>query len=255
MSQDMETIERQLPALRRYGALLMGSKQAADDRIELILKTMPSTAWRQLADDRTLLYEIFHGTCSSLDKSALQPADFTPQDRRVVTALHKLSLTTRSLLLLTNDGDSFDNQRLASILGLTAHDMPTRLMRARSALQAALENRLCVIVEDDLIAMHDLQAEISGKGFHVAGTAKNRAEAYELADELKPDIGIIDLALPEGATAGAEIADHLRHRFASKIIYVTAFAKIARDIAGPGDKIVSKPWSPTSLTQAMNAAG
>ena len=253
MPRDTKMIERQLPDLRRYGALLLGSKGAADDRIEAILNGLPPMAWRQIAADRTLLLEIFQDTCSSMNMPALQPADFTERDRSLLIGLHKLNLTTRSLLLLTTAGEGFSNDRMATILGLAVHDMPAKIMRARTNLAAALRNRLCVIVEDDLIAMRDLQAEVTNRGFCVAGTAKNQREAYGLADEMKPDIGIIDLALPEGAVAGAEVAERLRERFASKIIFVTAFAKMAKDIAAPGDKIVSKPWSPTSLNQAMAA--
>lgn len=254
MSEETNKIEKQLPDLRRYGALLLGSKAAADDRIELILENLPPSAWRSLADDRTLLFEAFHETNSPSAFPFLQLDDFSRQDQRVVSALHKLNLATRSLLLLTmTTGDDFDNDRLSTILGLPAHGMPVRLMRSRSQLAAALQNRLCVIVEDDLIAMRDLQAEVTSRGFCVAGTAKNQREAYGLVDEVKPDIGIIDLALPEGADAGAPIAERLRERSASKIIFVTAFAKLAGELIGPEDEIVSKPWSPTSLNQAMAA--
>ena len=253
MPQDIKMIEGQLPGLRRYGALLLGSKDAADDRIEAILNGLPSSAWRQIAADRTLLLEIFQDTCSTMRMPVLQSADFCERDRNLLVGLHKLNLTTRSLLLLTTVGESFSHDRMATVLGLPVRDMPAKIMRARSHLAAALQNRLCVIVEDDLIAMRDLQAEVTNRGFCVAGTAKNQREAYGLADEMKPDIGIIDLALPEGAVAGAEFAERLRDRFASKIIFVTAFAKIAKEMAAPGDKIVSKPWSPASLNQAMEA--
>jgi hypothetical protein len=252
MPQEIETIERQLPSLRRFGALLIGSKKAADDRIELILSNLPSTALSRLADDRTVLFEIFHGTCSSQAAPIIQPSGFSENDRRLVAALHKLSLATRGLLLLATT-EGFSHERMATILGLPAHEMPVRIMKARSQLAAALQNRLCVIVEDDMIALRDLQAEVTSKGFCVVGTAKNQGEAYGLADQMRPDIGFIDLALPEGATAGADSAERLRERFASKIIFVTAFSKLAKEIAGPGDMIVSKPWSPTSLNKAMSA--
>lgn len=253
MSQDLKTIERQLPGLRRYGALLLGSKPAADDRIERILKDLSSTAWRQLAEDRTLLYEMFFAACSSEPSPALQLTDFRESDHRHIAALNKMSLEMRGLMLLSTAGPAFSEDRVATILGVPVRGMSARLMSASRHFAAALQDRLCVIVEDDLIAMSDLEAEISNKGFGVAGTAKNQQEAFDLVDEVKPDIGIIDLALPEGMTAGAEIAKRLRERFASKIVFVTAFAGIAEQVAGPNDKIVSKPWSPATLNRAMVA--
>ena len=111
-----------------------------------------------------------------------------------------------------------------------------------------------MIVEDDLIAMRDLQAELIEEEVGIAGTAKNHADALSLTGRLRPDIALIDLALPEGATAGADIAERLRKRFATKIIFVTAFARKAKELAGPSDMIVPKPWTSGSLRHAISVA-
>lgn len=237
----------QLPALRRYGALLLGSKRRADDHLERLLVGSAITDDLRDADP----YAVFHA--ASLPAPDLSLDDFARVDHNLLVALHKLAPFDRALLLLTTAA-SLGHERVAAILGGTKADIRTKLARARSLMDASYKNRLCMIVEDDLIAMRDLQAELAQERVGVAGMAKNRTEALGLAEDMRPDIAIIDLALPEGATAGADVAERLRQRSATRIIFVTAFAKIARGLAGPRDMIVPKPWSTGSLKQAIAGA-
>jgi hypothetical protein len=252
-TESIEAIAANLPRLRRYGALLLGSKALADQRIEAALACAPAGRWGRFSGDPCTLYQAFHDQLATLPELKLQRDDFMRRDHRMVVTLHKLSLFDRALLLLTSIED-FTLPELGVILSVPDRDLDLRLARARSLLEAGYHNRLCFIVEDDLIAMRDLQAEVTMSRLGVAALAKNRTEAFNLADQVKPDIGIIDLALPEGATAGAEVAKRLRERFATKIIFVTAFGKIAHELADPRDAIVTKPWSPASLKQAIAMA-
>ncbi|MEZ5933541.1 MAG: response regulator [Alphaproteobacteria bacterium] len=236
-------LQSEIPALRRYGALLLGSKQRADDHLERMLA--------EVTDGGDDLYRIFHR--HPFPGSELRLDDFVKTDHRLLAALHKLAPDDRALLLLTTSA-GFGCERVAGILGRPLNDVPARLMRARALMQASCQNRLCMIVEDDLITLRHLQAELTDQKLGVAGTAKNRTEAFGLSDQVRPDIAIIDLALPEGATAGADVAERLRDRFATRIIYVTAFAKIAKDLARSGDRIVPKPWASGLLKQAVRMA-
>ena len=237
----------QLPALRRYGALLLGSKRRADDHLERLLVDGAIEDGARGADP----YSVFHA--ASLPAPDLCLDDFARADHHLLVALHKLALFDRALLLLATTA-SLGHERVAGILGGTADSILAKLARARSLIDASYRNRLCMIVEDDLIAMRDLQAELAQERMGVAGLAKNRTEALGLAEDMRPDIALIDLALPEGATAGADVAERLRERSATRIIFVTAFAKIAKGLAGPKDMIVPKPWSTGSLKQAIASA-
>ena len=237
----------QLPALRRYGALLLGSKRIADDHLERLLIGDAIEDGVRGADP----YAVFHAT--PLPTPDLSLDDFARADHHLLVALHKLAPFDRALLLLTTTA-SLGHERVAGILGGTAADIRSRLARARSLIEASCRNRLCMIVEDDLIAMRDLQAELAQERMGIAGMAKNRTEALGLAEDMRPDIALIDLALPEGATAGADVAERLRERSATRIIFVTAFTKIAKGLAGPKDMIVPKPWSTGSLKQAIASA-
>ncbi len=236
-----------LPALRRYGALLLGSKRSADDHLERVLADADVEGIRTAQD----LYRQFH--LPALPAPRLDLDDFAEGDRRLLLTLHKLPLGDRALLLLTSMA-ALDGESVAEILQKQAVDIPVRLANARSLMRAGYSNRLCMIVEDDLIALRDLEAELLHERLGVAGTAKNRAEALGLTDSIRPDLALIDLALPEGATAGADVAARLRQRFRTRIIFVTAFVDIAARLAGPGDSIVPKPWSQKSLKQALAVA-
>jgi CheY-like chemotaxis protein len=237
------TLQSEIPALRRYGALLIGSKRRADDHLECVLDEIETGA-----DDP---YRLFH--TKPLPGAELKLDDFASSDHRLLVALHKLAAEDRALLLLSAMA-KVGCERVAAILGRSPSDIPGRMMRARSLVESSRQNRLCMIVEDDLITLRDLQAEVTEHQLGVAGTAKNRTEAFGLTDQVRPDIAIIDLALPEGATAGADVAERLRERFATRIIYVTAFAKLAKDLARTGDRIVPKPWASGSLKQAITMA-
>lgn len=242
-----------LRRLRRHGALLLGSKAAADKRIGQTLTELPGVSLERMQNEIKVLFWGFHQLDPSLAANDLISEDFAKADQAMVSALHKISMTDRALLLLRVT-EGFDDSATAFILGLPILEVKTRVARARMLLQASLVGRLCMIVEDDLIAMRDLQAEVVQGGLSIGGAAKNLTEAIGLVDQIRPDIGIIDLALPEGTLAGAEIATRLRERFGSRIVFVTAFEKQARDIAKPDDSIVSKPWSRATLSKAIAGA-
>lgn len=241
------TIYSELPALRRYGALLLGSKERADDHIEERL----SDAVSSVDVDDLDPYELFHS--GPLPGSELKPEDFSRADHHLLRTLHKLAVDDRARLLLAVTAN-LEIAHIGSIFSETVQTAAARLARARMLMEASHRNRLCMIVEDDVIAMRHLQAELTEEHVGIAGTAKNRTDAFGLVDRLQPDIALIDLALPEGATAGADIAERLRRRFATKIIFVTAFAKIAKELATPSDMIVPKPWSAGSLKHAISVA-
>ena len=250
---ELHAIEACLPRLRRHAALLLGSRRAADVEIEALLRMASPAELRYFAGDELGLLRVFYQQIRAAKRVILIAHDFAEQDRSLMIALHKLTWLDRCMLLLS-EIERLDARASSALLGLSITAVAARLPRARELLAAALENRLCIIVEDDLIAMRDLQIQAIQGGLCVVGMAKNQSEAYDLVDSMKPDIGIVDLALPEGSEAGAEIADLLRRRAASRIVFVTAFEKIAAELARPEDKVIGKPWSRSLLRQAIVAS-
>lgn len=64
-----------------------------------------------------------------------------------------------------------------------------------------------IIAEDHTIVLEGVQALLEREGFEVVGVAKDGRKAVELARELKPDIAILDIAMPvlNGIDAAREI--------------------------------------------------
>jgi DNA-binding NarL/FixJ family response regulator len=65
-----------------------------------------------------------------------------------------------------------------------------------------------LLAEDEQIVRQGVRALLEGEGFEVVGEASDGREAIRVAERLKPDIAIVDLAMPNmnGASAARELA-------------------------------------------------
>jgi len=80
-----------------------------------------------------------------------------------------------------------------------------------------------LIVEDEGLVAEDLKETLNEMGYEVPGIADTGEGAIAFANELRPDLILMDINLSgamDGITAGGEI----RSRWGIPIIYVTAFA-------------------------------
>lgn len=66
-------------------------------------------------------------------------------------------------------------------------------------------------VDDDRGFLHEIQEVLEEEGFEVAGTASDGTEAVAMADELCPDVVLMDLRMPtlDGIGAARLIKQHL----------------------------------------------
>src|SRR5215213_9953594 len=126
-------------------------------------------------------------------------------------------------------------------------------MPAQSAKPSAL--RRVVVAEDETLIRMDLVEMLSEEGYDVVGQAGDGQQAVELAEEMRPDLVIMDVKMPrrDGIDAAAEIA---RKRIAPVVI-LTAFSQRdlverARD-AGAMAYLV-KPFSKSDLVPAIEMA-
>ena len=70
-----------------------------------------------------------------------------------------------------------------------------------------------LIVEDERIVAEDIQISLAKLGYSVAGIAASGEEAVEKAEELCPDLVLMDIKL-KGDMDGVEAAEQIRARFA-----------------------------------------
>lgn len=80
-----------------------------------------------------------------------------------------------------------------------------------------------LVVEDESIVSKDIQHSLKKLGYHVVGAASMGEKAIELAQELKPDIVLMDIML-KGEMNGIEAATRIREMLHIPVIYLTAYA-------------------------------
>lgn len=79
-----------------------------------------------------------------------------------------------------------------------------------------------LIVEDDAAASLAVRSIIEGAGYEVVGTASSGEEALTIAEELNPDVAIMDIRLP--GMDGIETTRQLVERHNLAVMIVTAYA-------------------------------
>lgn len=115
--------------------------------------------------------------------------------------------------------------------------------------------RRVLIAEDEALIRLDLAEMLREEGYEIVGEAGDGQEAVELAEQLKPDLVIMDVKMPrrDGIDAASEIATN---RIAP-IVVLTAFSQRdlverARD-AGAMAYLV-KPFTASDLIPAIELA-
>jgi len=110
-----------------------------------------------------------------------------------------------------------------------------------------------LIVDDASFMRMMLRNILSSHGYQIVGEAENGLKAIEAYQQLKPDIMLIDLIMPEmgGIEAVKRIVQIDPH---AKIIICSAMGQQALVVeamqAGAKDFII-KPFQPTSVTEAV----
>ena len=115
--------------------------------------------------------------------------------------------------------------------------------------------RRVIVAEDETLIRLDIVEILRGEGYDVVAEADNGEKAVELAQELKPDLVLMDVKMPvmDGITAAEQI---VKARIAP-VVLLTAFSQKelverARD-AGAMAYVV-KPFSPADLIPAIEIA-
>lgn len=116
-------------------------------------------------------------------------------------------------------------------------------------------HRTVVIAEDETLIRMDLAEMLTEEGYVVVGEAGDGARAIELAEELRPDLVILDVKMP--VLDGISAAEAIAGKRIAPVVILTAFSQRdlverARD-AGAMAYLV-KPFSKTDLVPAIEMA-
>ncbi|TET42093.1 MAG: PAS domain S-box protein [Dehalococcoidia bacterium] len=80
-----------------------------------------------------------------------------------------------------------------------------------------------LIVEDERILAEDIRGSLANLGFSVAAVSSSGEAAIEKAEELRPDLVLMDIVL-RGDMDGIQAAEQIRTRFNIPVVYLTAYA-------------------------------
>ncbi|NYI46998.1 response regulator NasT [Nocardioides aromaticivorans] len=115
--------------------------------------------------------------------------------------------------------------------------------------------RTVVIAEDETLIRMDLAEMLVEEGYDVVGQAADGQKAIELAEELRPDLVILDVKMP--VLDGIAAAEAIAGKRIAPVVMLTAFSQ--RDLverareAGAMSYLV-KPFSQTDLVPAIEMA-
>ncbi len=80
-----------------------------------------------------------------------------------------------------------------------------------------------LVVEDESIVAKDIQQSLIKLGYNVVGTASTGEKAIAIANELKPDIILMDIML-KGPMSGIDTAGEIKKDLGIPVIFLTAYA-------------------------------
>jgi two-component system, response regulator PdtaR len=117
-----------------------------------------------------------------------------------------------------------------------------------------IPRRRIVVAEDESLIRMDIVETLKGQGFDVVGEAGDGLKAIELATDLKPDLLVMDIKMPDmdGLSAAEQIA-----KLRIPVVFLTAFNQqelVARASEVGAMAFLVKPFSPDDLLPAIELA-
>jgi response regulator NasT len=112
-----------------------------------------------------------------------------------------------------------------------------------------------IIAEDDTLIRIDLKEELQRQGYLVVGDVGDGLSAVNLSRELRPDLVVMDIRMPE--MDGIEAAEILTREKLAPVVLLTAFSdeeliQRAREVGVI--HYVTKPWRSSDLKPAIEIA-
>ena len=123
-----------------------------------------------------------------------------------------------------------------------------------SSMEGQVSQKRVVVAEDESLIRMDIVETLKEHGYDVVGEAGDGNMAVELATELKPDLMVMDIKMPnlDGLSAAEKIAE-LR----IPVVLLTAFSQqelVARAAEVGAMAFLVKPFTPQDLMPAIEIA-
>ena len=121
--------------------------------------------------------------------------------------------------------------------------------------QAGAERRRVLIAEDEALIRLDLAEMLVEEGYDVVGEAADGETAVRLAEELKPDLVILDIKMP--IMDGLAAAERIAGGRIAPVVILTAFSQrdlVERARAAGAMAYLVKPFQKSDLVPAIEMA-
>lgn len=123
------------------------------------------------------------------------------------------------------------------------------------AQQAPVAPRRVVVAEDESLIRLDIVEILRDNGFDVVGEAGDGETAVALATELRPDVVVMDVKMPQ--LDGISAAERLAKNHIAPVVLLTAFSQkelVERASEAGALAYVVKPFTPSDLLPAIEIA-
>lgn len=107
-----------------------------------------------------------------------------------------------------------------------------------------------LIVEDEMLLAIELEHLIEEAGCHPLGCAMSSQEAVALAEQLKPDLALVDVHLSDGPT-GVDVARRIADDCGGIALFMTANVKRLPDDFAGACGVIGKPYSEHGVKTAL----
>ena len=248
-----DTIERELPYLRRYGRALAGNQSQGDDFASATLETILQSG-DILERDSSLKVAIFSVFQEIWNESRAKV--FVDEEGLAAKAqkhLAKLRSGTRDVLLL-NSLEQFPLTDIATIMQMDLASVRRLLDEAYHDMSESMAGRI-LIIEDDALIADDIETIVTGMGHEVTGNADTHAAAVAMALEDEPDLIVADVVLAD-ETSGEDAARDILDAYDEKpVIFVTGHPE--RLLTGKRPEpafLIPKPYIHDQVRTAVSQA-
>ncbi len=234
-----DTIEMELPYLRRYARAVLGDADGGDQAVERMLEGLLTGRPEQVT--RVSLFQ----QVDEIIRTPLPTNGHPAQGRQPSPASRRAFLLTAMENLSEADA--------AAILGIGRAELADLLAHARQDL-AGLKACRIVIIEDEPLIVGSLSQIAESLGHSVVGVAVTRTQAVSTVLEKKPDLVLVDIQLSDGSR-GTDAVSDIRARFSVPAIFITAFPEqMLAGKSGEPTFLISKPFRPRHVKAVISQA-